>query len=299
MDNVTLLFDLNNLAFRTFFTKEVGITAANPDYGLWKFITFDNIYKALSRVENVSEVILAVDHSNPWRRVFFPRYKESRSLTRHKRPEINWPELYRRLDELAGEIQSYIPFKVIKISRAEADDVIAILCHSYPGKKFEIISNDEDYLQLKSDNVNIYHPGQKKHLECEDVEDFLVRKCLTGQSKDDIFNVKTPDYWGLTPDTKGKRKPGLGPKTASKIIKEGYENWLKSNGLLKNYQRNRRLIDFKHIPKSIKDLTIKSYENYAMPDPKNMYIFFKENNFRWYIDNFTQVENRLLQLYGN
>jgi hypothetical protein len=122
-----------------------------------------------------------------------------------------------------------------------------------------------------------------------------------GQAKDDIFNVKTPLDWGITEatqkDGKPKRKPGLGPKTLEKIMKDGYEKWLKDNDLESRFELNRNLIDFHRIPDVIRKTIISSYVSYQFPDPSNIYNFFRENNFREFLEKYEQVESKLLTLY--
>jgi hypothetical protein len=126
---------------------------------------------------------------------------------------------------------------------------------------------------------------------------FLTTKFLTGQSKDDIFNVKTPNNWGKTPETQGKRKPGLGAKTAEKIILEGVDKWLEDNNLEGNFKRNKVLIDFRLIPNTIKDRVLDAYYDYNFPPPKNIYPFFKKYGMRGFIEDFDYVESRLVKLY--
>jgi hypothetical protein len=162
------------------------------------------------------------------------------------------------------------------------------------------------YLQL-CDVAKIYNPHKKEYVKCENVEEFIVKKCLMGQSKDDIFNVKTPNDWGQTDMSKGKRKQPLGIKTAEKIINEGYENWLEQNfkckdyenpiNLKENFHRNRVLIDWNYIPKTLQNRVIEKYIQYNFPPPRNIYQFFKKFQFRKYMENFTNVEKRLMELY--
>jgi len=292
----TLLFDYNNLAFRTIFVKDVGITTPQPDYQIWRYLTFNAIYQALHAVPDTTEIILALDDSNPWRRAYFPRYKESRSKTRVKKDDVNWKELYNNLMDLADDIKKHIPFKVILSTRAEADDVIAVIAKNLD-HDCSIISNDEDFKQLISKRIQIYNPRKKEYVQCDDTDKFIVTKCLTGQAKDDIFNVKTPSDWGQTPETEGKRKPGFGPKGAEKVLKEGYEKWLEDNNLTENFKRNRILMDFNYIPEPIISNIMKQYNSYEFPDADNIYKFFAKNHFKGFVDEFTFVENRLMQLY--
>jgi len=296
MSGTSLLIDYHNMSFRCFFTKEIGITTPAPDFQLWKYMMINSIYGALYKIDNVREVILAIDDSQPWRKVYFPRYKESRKKRRED-TDIDWQILYNILEKYALEMKEKLPFKVLKVSRAEADDVIAILSMEVIDRDKVIISNDEDFQQLCSGKTKLYNPSKKEYIECEDTEGFIVKKSLLGQPKDDIFNIKTPSDWGLTPDTEGKRKPGYGVAALEKTMKFGWQEWLKENKLEENFKRNRILIDFRMIPKPIRGNIAKAYKDYNLASPENIYKFFKENGFRSFLEDFTKVENKLMELY--
>jgi hypothetical protein len=290
-----ILFDFNNLAVRTFFVKDIGATSVNPHWNLWRYMVFDAMYKSLHRIETAKEIVLAVDDRLSWRKLYFNRYKESRKTKRDK-SGVNWQEYFKEQSDFIYNIEKSIPFKVLHIQNAEADDVIGIIC--LEGKdKYVVISTDEDYLQLCSKNVRIYNPIKKEDMICENTEEFLVKKSLTGQSKDDIFNIKTPLDWGQTPETFGKRKPGFGPKSAEKIMKAGYVEWLEENELTERYKLNRNLIDFNKVPKVIKNRIMTSYLGYELPNPDNIYKFCKMYGFRGYTDEFQKFERTLLRMY--
>jgi hypothetical protein len=290
MNKNVILVDFNNLAVRHYLSSAVAGYTPAPDLPLWRYTTFDSIFKSILKIGNVKEVVLAVDDNISWRKSYFSRYKESRKKNRDK-TDINWPLLYSEMHKLSTDIKENLPFKVIRIKNAEADDVIGVIALE-GGNYYVVISNDEDYLQLYSKYVRIWNPKDKKFKVCNDTERFIVEKCLMGQSKDDIFNVKTPSDW-----PEGKRKPGFGPKMTEKVMEKGYENWLRENGLEYNFNRNRVLMDFKKIPKTISSRIKKEYYEYEYPNPDEIYKFFSRNKFRSYLDEFTKIENILLQLY--
>ncbi len=296
MKRTVLLFDFNNLATRTFFVKDVGAHTPLPEFPFWRFMTFDAIYKALFRVDNVSEIVLAVDDRLSWRKLYFKRYKESRKGKREK-STVNWELFFAHLSSFTQAMKDCIPFKVLQVKNAEADDIIGVLA-LHGGDKYYIISNDEDFLQLSDrSNVVVYNPNKAKEVSVEDSEDFIIRKSLIGQPKDDIFNIITPLDWGQTEESKGKRKPGFGPAKCEKVMKEGYEFWLKRNGLEERYKINRNLIDFQRIPKTIQGRIMKAYGEYEYPIPEKIYPFCKKMGFREYLDEFTKFENMLMRLY--
>lgn len=301
-----LLVDLNNLLFRMLYVKDIYIQSEAPNYELWRFLVYESIYHCIKKF-NISEVILAVDDRSSWRRSYFPRYKESRKKQRDK-TNLNFDIVFRVINKYISELKHYMPFKIIKVRHAEADDVIGILAQEL--NSCIISSNDEDFLQLVSDKNKLWNPSKQKFSEfpvnintkekpiiCNTPEEFLNYKILMGQSKDDIFNILTPNDWGQTEETQGKRKPGFGPAKANKAINEGLDDWLEKNNLRDRFKRNRNLIDFRRIPNTIRNRIIKVYNDYNYPPPENIYKFFKTYEMRYFIEKFHYVEPKLMRLY--
>ena len=287
---VTNIFDMNNLCVRHYFSKDVEAENGRPNINLWKYRIIESIYNSLRKEDDINEIVLAVDDRKSWRKLFWNRYKESREGKRHD-SKVDWSIFFDEYEKLTSEITEHLPFKIMKIHLCEADDIIAVICLEREKKQYIVISNDEDFLQLSSDRVRIYNPSKMLYMKVDDTEHFIVEKCLIGQKKDDIFNIITPLDW-----PKDKRKPGFAEKSAEKVMKEGYKEWLIKNNLERRFQVNRTLIDFKLIPQTIKVRILNEYDNYRMPDPSKIYDFFKKNNFTGFLNDISNVENNLLRL---
>ena len=299
-----VLFDFNNLVFRNFFIKEVNPNSEKPDFMLWRYNIFNSIYQLLWKESDIKEVVIAVDDKNSWRKSYFSRYKESRKKQRD-RTDIDWDLLFTSMNKLVSDLKHYMPFKVIKTRSAEADDIIAVISNNIK-ETVIIVSNDEDYLQLSSDRILLYNPQKKEYVKCDDTKRFLLEKIMMGQKKDDIFNIITPDDWGQTKKTEGKNKPGFGPAAFKKVMNEGLDVWMEKKQVNKiygevdvktNYKRNQILIDFNKIPRTITNRVLDQYENYYFPPPSNMFQFFKKYGMRYFVENFQQVEQKLMELY--
>ncbi|MFW6129960.1 MAG: hypothetical protein ACOC56_02175 [Atribacterota bacterium] len=294
MSNV-LLVDGNNLFYRSFFSKEVYAQSKDPNYELWKYITFNSIVKLIKK--DVSEVVLAFDGPNNWRKIIHPNYKFKRAKTREK-SEIDWERFFSIYHRYINEIADYMPFKVILQSRCEADDVIAVLAYELTSKdrKVTICSSDEDFHQLLNHkNLEIYSFKKYDIIKEEDViPNFLEVRILNGQSKDCIYNVITPLDW-----PEGKRKPAFGENKAKKIIDSGLEEWLKNSDLKvrKRFKENSILIDFRNIPNSIKKIILKEYYSYVMPKPESHLCFFEKYNWKRYQDDLHHIDLKLSKLY--
>lgn len=309
MSNI-LIFDFSNLAMRNFFTSEIEPNSPSPQYQLWKYEIFSQIYWSIQNFKPVDEIILAIDSKNSWRKLLFQKYKSDRAKKR--KDDIDWDTLYAQLNLFIEDIKQKIPFKIIKVNRAEADDIIAVLCKNI-NKHTIIMSNDSDFLQLQSKQTSIFNPTKREYLTLtEDKDTFLSKLCLKGQNKDNIFNCKTPDDY---PDS--LRKPPLGDKTAEKIINDGLDNFLDTPQTLdkkyieedtqysykktfyprQNFNRNQKLINFDYIPQKINDNILEVYNNYEMPDPSNIYSFFNEQGWTSFLESFEITEKVLLKLY--
>ena len=309
--SATVLFDMNNLAIRCLFSKEVIDSNNEIDWELWKYRIISSIYGVFFQVKNVDEIVLAVDDYNSWRKIYFSRYKEKRGEQRDKL-DIDWEEYFRRYEELQDEISKHLPLKVIKTKYAEADDIIGTLCLNFD-REFHIISTDNDFIQLLSNKVSLYNPVKKKEIEHPQPQTYLQELILTGQSKDGIFNIRTPLDW-----PNELRKPPLGKKKVEKIFIDGLDNYLDDvvkyrkdykdkEGVLQTYigqanlreryKINQNLIDLSKIPSSLQNKIIRKYTKYQFPSPDNIYYFFKEQGWPEYLEEFEKVEKKFLELY--
>jgi hypothetical protein len=298
------------LAIRSFFgVKEITENPKDIQWGLWMYNVFNSIYTTLWKFKNVEEIILAIDDSNSWRKAFYNRYKESRKIKK-KESKIDWKLLYSMMNKLASEFKHHMPFKIIKVKSAEADDVIGVLI-KYMNNPCVIIARDEDYFQCfaKNKNLRVYDPISQKLYASEDIGDikeFLLKLIYCGQRKDDIPNIITPDDWGLTESTKGKRKPGFGDKAFEKI-KGNFEEFINAGhinkiygtvDLHKNLKRNRILMDFDKIPNTIVDRILAAYNNsHNLPPIDNVYLWFEKYSMRAFMEDIHKIENKLRVLY--
>ena len=281
-----LLIDSNNFFLRHFFSKIINPNSPVPEWDLFKFITVDHIISYVWKFK-ATEVILAIDDTNSWRKLLYPNYKYSRKLNREK-SEIDWGKFFEVYHKYLAEIQESLPFKVLKVNGCEADDVIGILTSS----PSTIISSDSDFNQLISKSIKVFNPFTQKYVE--KIDNFVNIACLQGQKKDDIPNILTPLDWDVTSKV---RRPIFGEKKAQKILTEGLGSWLKENSLEKRFQIQKTLIDLGSIPKAIEKRIMDAYSAYSMPEAENIGKFFIRYNWRTYMEKLSEVENRLLQLY--
>ena len=106
------------------------------------------------------DMVIACDSKNVWRREIFPNYKAGRKASRENQIMIGIT-----LAQIKNEIKTFLPYKVIEVETAEADDIIATLIKKVNRmiipehqKKVLILSGDKDFIQLHSKNVKQYNP---------------------------------------------------------------------------------------------------------------------------------------------
>ena len=298
MGNKTLLFDFNNLALRCLFSSHVSeksLTgdATEIDYPTWRFTVFNSVYLALCQFKNVDEIILAVDETS-WRKKVYSVYKANRK--KKENDPIDWNTFYSEMNAYIEDLKENIPFKIIQVQSAEADDVIGILCREV-NKEFVIISMDRDYKQCLNSRVKMWDPIKKEYIECADPERFVIESCLQGQNKDNIFNVLTPlDFYEKNPE--GTRRPAMGEKKIEKILDEiGLERWLTENNAHARFKENRLVMDLKCSPKILVNRTLEQYNSYLLPDLNNVISFINRQQWRSFSDEIVQVERNLSKLY--
>ena len=292
MQKYTLLMDFNNLALRCLFAGHcIEKETKTVDYQIWSFTVFKSIYASLYTFKDAKEVVLAVDDKS-WRKIVYPVYKANRAKDESEWP-VNWVEFYAYMEEFLEKIKNNLPWKVVKVKSAEADDVIGVLARKVK-KEFIIVSADKDYKQLITSNVKMYDPLKKEYVKCSDTERFILEACLHGQKKDNILNVLTPLDWDSE-----KRVPPMGDKKVSKILDEiGLENWLNEDPKRRErFKQNQQVMDLSHTPQVIVDRTLELYHNYCLPDPSNIIPFIMESGWRGIIDDVHKVESKLLNLY--
>jgi|WetSurSiteA1Bulk_404760.scaffolds.fasta_scaffold00111_17 DNA polymerase I len=144
-------------------------------------------------------------------------YKHGRSLGKTDKEAKEYLNFFVSQREILEDISPYLNLGQIRLFGREADDVICKISYSWVGESSNtvvIVSEDQDFYQLVSDSVSIYHPGKKITVDCENFESivgvpmdgFLLFKAICGDSGDNIPGVH-----------------GTGPVTAAKIIKS-YED---------------------------------------------------------------------------
>ncbi len=224
------------------------------------------------------ELVLCYDSKHYWRRDYFPQYKASRR-TKRATDSKNWDAIFECLNTIKAEIKENLPYKVLEVYGAEADDIIAALCLEleFDNGKTLILSGDKDFIQLqKYTNVSQYSPITKKFVNGEDPKQYLKEHILNGDSSDGVPNVLSPDHTF----TDGLRQRPLGKKKIEKFLDVGFPN----GEVERNFQRNEKLIDLTKSPDNIFHDCLKAYQAAPEGDRSNLLNYFIEKRLKTLTD---------------
>jgi DNA polymerase-1 len=196
-----LIVDSLNTFLRNFVAIHHINPAGNHVGGLGGFLkSIGSVIKQLQP----TRVILVFDGQggSTNKRYLYPEYKANRHITKIS----NWDAFDNQEEEsesITNQIVRLIdylkclPVDLIAIDKIEADDAIGYLAQRFSEKVF-ILSTDQDYLQLVSDNVAVYSPIKKVIYNQEQVikeygippHNFLTHKVIVGDKGDNVPGVK-------------------------------------------------------------------------------------------------------------
>jgi 5'-3' exonuclease len=207
----------------------------------------NDIDKKLKLKNTIKYVGKDCRRSDIWRTALYPDYKGTRDSTT---PFLGAPLFQMVYDEQLYENAGVK--QLLSYPSLEADDCIAILVknyiNKYPTCSINIITSDRDYLQLQEyNNVNICDLTYKKLRTSGSAKDDLNIKIIMGDTSDNIPSVF----------------PKCGEKTALKCCQDNAFFLKKMNNneeYYKQYELNKKLVDFNNIPQNLVDEFISQLE---------------------------------------
>ena len=220
--------------------------------------------------EDYGEIVLAYDSRAYWRKEIFPQYKSNRRKNREE-DDKDWDSIFDVLNNIKEEIKEFLPYKVVEVYGAEADDVIATLCKHYQNEKVMIVSGDKDFIQLqKYDNVKQYSPITKKLVDGIAPKVYIKEHVLKGDKSDGVPNVLSPDHTF----TDELRQRPLTSKKLESILAQDIDEL--DDEIKRNYQRNDKLINLDNIPKTLESEILNSFNEASYGDRSGLLNYFIE-----------------------
>ena len=282
---MSILVDFNQVMIATISAgSSVFGSELNPDMIRHMFLSSIVGYKKKFGAK-YGEIIVCCDGPGSWRKEFFPYYKAKRAQGRADSP-LDWEMIFATLTSMYTEIDEFFPYKIVRVDRAEGDDVVAILAKylqtnelTYKGleeakQDIIVISSDGDFIQLQEyGNVEQWSPMFKKLVREANPRLYRFNKIIGGDAGDGVPNVFSDDDIFVsepkrrqTPATEKRIAPILEAALAGTKIPVEHE---------RNYDRNKTCIDLMEcIPKDIEDAIIECYKNAKVSPRSELLSYF-------------------------
>jgi len=229
--------------------------------------------------KDYGEMVICCDDKNNWRKEVFPEYKANRRKNREN-DITDWKTLFELLHEMREELTKYFPYKVMHVDTAEADDIIGVLIEHCEENPTLILSSDKDFIQLqKYQGVRQWSPLQKKFVVGDPAES-LYDKTIRGDTGDGVPNILSSDD---TLITEGKRQTPITKKKMELWRGKKPEEFC-NEAMLRNYHRNKTLVDLRETPESIRINIVNQYDNQETGDRSQLWNYFIDNRLKNLMD---------------
>jgi len=250
-----IIVDVNQIMISNLMVQINGRNAVELNENLVRHMVLNSLRAHNKKFrKDYGEMVIACDSGKVWRRQAFPNYKAGRKANREK-SEHNWELIFDILARVKDEIKTFLPYKVIELETAEADDIIAVLCRRIK-EKILILSGDKDFIQLHNERIRQYNPVLNKFVGKDENPSLYIKEhILRGDRSDGIPNVLSDDNVFI----EGRRQTPLSKKKVESWVNEVVPTFTEEQQ--KNYERNRQLIDLNCVPKELEDNINREFEN--------------------------------------
>lgn len=275
------LLDAYALIYRAHFAFSRNPRISSKGVNTGVMFGFTNTLLEIIQKEKPTHIAVAFDTSAPtFRHEEYKEYKANREET---------PEDIRTGIPVVKDIIRGFNIPIIELDGYEADDIIGTLSKKAASEGFEVfmMTPDKDFGQLVQEHVYLYKPAYMGNA----VDVFDVQKVL---EKWDIERIdQVTDMLGLQGDASDNIPgiPGIGPKTASKLLKEfgSVEELVKNTDKLKGKQKENveefgeQGIMSKRLATINTEVPVEFNEEdleYSGPDKEKLQPIFEELEFR-------------------
>ena len=279
-----ILVDMNQVTLSNLMIQIGRNTEVDPD--MVRHMVLNSLRGYRSRFnEEFGELVLCYDNKSNWRREYFPNYKHGRRKDR-KASKLDWGSIFDTLHLIKQELEDNFPYKVLEVENAEADDIIASVV-SYIAEtpshyeKVLIVSGDKDFIQLQKHSfVTQYSPTLKKFVNGIDPDVYIKEHILKGDRSDGVPNFLSPDNCFVDE----LRQRPISKKKLATWIDLAPEDFCNEE-MLRNYQRNRKLIDLEYAPDEINKACVDTYLNSSVNDRSGLLNYFIKHRLKNHMEN--------------
>ena len=227
--NKLFLLDAYALIYRAYYAFIKNPRINSKGMNTSAIMGFVNTLNEILTKEQPTHIGVAFDHGKTFRDEAFPSYKAQREET---------PEDIRASVPIIKQIIKAMHIPVLQVDGFEADDVIGTLATKAgkAGITTYMLTPDKDYGQLVSDNVFMFRPRHGGGYETMGPSEVCEKYDLSSTSQ-------VIDLLALMGDSAYNFPgcPGVGPKTAAKLIAEfgSIDNMLANSSKIKGKLREK------------------------------------------------------------
>ena len=277
---MAILVDYNQVVIASLFASIGNHHNVDLDENLVRHMFLNSIRSNKKKFgKEYGEIVICADSQNVWRRDVYPYYKANRRKDKGE-SDLDWKALFEIMNNIREELAEYFPYKVLKVDRTEADDIIGVIIHEVGtelntgSEKYLVLSADKDYQQLlKYANVDQYDPIRKRWLKHANPEMFLQEHILRGDTGDGVPNILSQDNCLAV----GIRQKAMTQKRLDKFM-EGEQNMDEETKL--NFLRNKRMIDLSMVPQEYKDSILEEWNKPYHAGREKLFNFFIEKKLK-------------------
>lgn len=275
-----ILVDLNQVLLSGLMAQIASQKGVKLEESLVRHMILNILRMHLRNFRNeFGEVVLCCDNRKYWRKEFFPFYKAGRKKNREK-SDLDWHMIFDMLAKFKQELRENMPYKVIDVDGAEADDIIGTLAPRHvTHENVLIISSDGDFLQLQRYNndkykIKQYNPAMKKFLLSDNPLVELKEKIIRGDKGDGIPNIiSSSDCF-----VRDIRQTPIHKAKLEKFLNEDVSQY--NDEAKVGFSRNQTLIDLSFTPDAIKEKIINTYEEFKPASRAKILDYFIANKLK-------------------
>ena len=276
-----ILLDFSQTMIGSFMAMGKGSIVVEEDLLRHTVLNSIRQYKHQFRHVDHGGFVICCDSPKNWRKESFPEYKANRKK-RRETDSTDWTSLFEFLHQMIADLREYFPYKVMRVERAEADDIIADLTQEEMKNPTTIISSDKDFIQLqKYEGVQQWSPLTKSFVK-GNPEESLWEKLIKGDVGDGVPNILSSDD---TLVTEGKRQRPVSKKKME-LWKTDRSDW--NEDMKRNFNRNEMMVDLEKTPESIRINIINQFREQVPPHGRLMEYFTEKRlkNLMEHLDEF-------------
>jgi len=200
-----ILVDYSSIMHRMIYSSITSIKPPKIDgkirtedfISLTKYFIFEELFKIKQEFGNeFGDVIICLDRSSNgyWRKDVYPAYKQNRKKTRDE-SDFDYKEVFAELEGLLDQIILNLPWKVVDVEKAEADDIMLHLAKVFhKDDKILLYTPDKDMIQAQRGNDTVKQWSS------------LTKKWIVPENKHDNMDQWIQEHVCLGDDSDGVPK---------------------------------------------------------------------------------------------